>query len=284
MLRASLPARSSSFMDWQSAKLLAAAPIHQRETCIPQGKEERHMKLVGKAVLVTGASRGLGQALMGAFARRGARVVGVSRHAGEMEAAAAALRAEGLEAHALAYDIGDKEAIYPLAGAATALVGPLDVLVNNASTLGPTPLPLLLDTACEDLQRVLEVNVVGPFRLTKVVVGGMVVRGQGLVLNLTSDAAVSAYPRWGAYGVSKLALEHLGRIWAAELEGTGVRFLNVDPGEMDTRMYRDAVPGADYSQLARPEAVAARLVNLVEGQGETLPSGTRLEASKLEAA
>ncbi len=242
------------------------------------------MKLVGKAVLVTGASRGLGQALMGAFARRGARVVGVSRHAGEMEAAAAALRAEGLEAHALAYDIGDKEAIYPLAGAATALVGPLDVLVNNASTLGPTPLPLLLDTACEDLQRVLEVNVVGPFRLTKVVVGGMVVRGQGLVLNLTSDAAVSAYPRWGAYGVSKLALEHLGRIWAAELEGTGVRFLNVDPGEMDTRMYRDAVPGADYSQLARPEAVAARLVNLVEGQGETLPSGTRLEASKLEAA
>jgi NAD(P)-dependent dehydrogenase (short-subunit alcohol dehydrogenase family) len=242
------------------------------------------MKLMGKAVLVTGASRGLGQALMGAFARRGARVVGVSRHAEEMEAAAAALRAEGLEAHALAYDIGDKEAIYPLAGAATALVGPLDVLVNNASTLGPTPLPLLLDTPCEDLQRVLEVNVVGPFRLTKVVVGGMVVRGGGLVLNLTSDAAVSAYPRWGAYGVSKLALEHLGRIWAAELEGTGVRFLNVDPGEMDTRMYRDAVPGADYSLLARPEAVAARLVALVEGGAESLPSGTRLEAAKLEAA
>jgi NAD(P)-dependent dehydrogenase (short-subunit alcohol dehydrogenase family) len=242
------------------------------------------MKLMGKAVLVTGASRGLGQALMGAFARQGSRVVGVSRHAEEMEAAAAALRAEGLEAHALAYDIGDKEAIYPLAGAAPALVGPLDVLVNNASTLGPTPLPLLLDTPCEDLQRVLEVNVVGPFRLTKVVVGGMVVRGGGLVLNLTSDAAVSAYPRWGAYGVSKLALEHLGRIWAAELEGTGVRFLNVDPGEMDTRMYRDAVPGADYSQLARPEAVAGRLVALVEGGAESLPSGTRLEAAKLEAA
>lgn len=242
------------------------------------------MKLVGKAVLVTGASRGLGQALMGTFARRGARVVGVARHAGEMEAAAAALRAEGLEAHALAYDVGDKEAIYPLAGAATALVGPVDVLVNNASTLGPTPLPLLLDTACEDLQRVLEVNVVGPFRLTKAVAGSMVVRGHGLVLNVTSDAAVSAYPRWGAYGVSKAALEHLGRVWAAELEGTGVRFLNVDPGEMDTRMYRDAVPGADYSQLGRPEAVAARLVALVERQLEALASGTRLEAAKLEAA
>ncbi len=242
------------------------------------------MKLVGKAVLVTGASRGLGQALMGTFARRGARVVGVSRHAAEMEATAAALRAEGLEAHALAYDVGDKEAIYPLVGAATALVGPVDVLVNNASTLGPTPLPLLLDTACEDLQRVQEVNVVGPFRLTKAVAGSMVVRGGGLVLNITSDAAVSAYPRWGAYSVSKAALEHLGRIWAAELEGTGVRFLSVDPGEMDTRMYRDAVPGADYSQLGRPEAVAARLVALVERQLESLPSGTRLEAAKLEAA
>ncbi|MCY1019982.1 SDR family NAD(P)-dependent oxidoreductase [Pyxidicoccus sp. MSG2] len=242
------------------------------------------MKLVGKAVLVTGASRGLGQALMAAFARRGARVVGVARHAGEMEAAAAALRAEGLEVHALAHDMGDKEAIHPLVGAATALVGPIDVLVNNASTLGPTPLPLLLDTACEDLQRVLEVNVVGPFRLTKAVAGSMVVRGQGLVLNLTSDAAVSAYPRWGAYSVSKVALEHLGRIWAAELEGTGVGFLNVDPGEMDTRMYRDAVPDADYSKLSRPESVAARLVTLVEERAESLPSGTRLEAAKLEAA
>ncbi|WP_164015918.1 SDR family NAD(P)-dependent oxidoreductase [Pyxidicoccus trucidator] len=242
------------------------------------------MKLLGKAVLVTGASRGLGQALMATFARRGARVVGVARHAGEMEAAAAALRAEGLEAHALAYDVGDKEAIYPLVGAATALVGPIDVLVNNASTLGPTPLPLLLDTACEDLQRVLEVNVVGPFRLTKAVAGSMAVRGQGLVLSISSDAAVSAYPRWGAYSVSKAALEHLSRIWAAELEGTGVAFLNVDPGEMDTRMYRDAVPDADYSKLGRPEAVAARLVALVEGRVESLPSGTRLEASKLEAA
>jgi NAD(P)-dependent dehydrogenase (short-subunit alcohol dehydrogenase family) len=95
---------------------------------------------------------------------------------------------------------------------------------------------------------------------------------------------VSAYPRWGAYSVSKVALEHLGRIWAAELEGTGVGFLNVDPGEMDTRMYRDAVPDADYSKLNRPEVIAARLVALVQKRAESLPSGTRLEAAKLEAA
>jgi NAD(P)-dependent dehydrogenase (short-subunit alcohol dehydrogenase family) len=241
------------------------------------------MKLEGKAVLVTGASRGLGEALMKHLARKGARVVGVSRNAQEMEAVAAALRAQGHVAHALAYDVADKEAIYPLVGAASALVGPLDVLVHNASTLGPTPLPLLLDTPCEDLTHVLEVNLVGPFRLTKAVAGAMAMRGSGVVVHITSDAAVSAYPRWGAYSVSKVALEHLGRIWAAELEGTGVRFFNVDPGEMDTRMHRDAIPDADPATLARPEDVAARLVALLE-RAETVPSGTRLEAARLEAA
>jgi len=241
------------------------------------------MELENKAVLVTGASRGLGEALMKHFARRGARVVGVARGARELEAVVAALRAEGHAAHALAYDVGDKESIYPLVGAATALVGPLDVLVHNASTLGPTPLPLLLDTACEDLTRVLEVNLIGPFRLTKAVAGAMALRGGGVVLHVTSDVAVSACPRWGAYGVSKVALEHLGRIWAAELEGSGVRFLNVDPGEMDTQMHRDALPEADPATLARPEDIAARLVTLVE-RAEAVPSGSRVEASRLEVA
>jgi NAD(P)-dependent dehydrogenase (short-subunit alcohol dehydrogenase family) len=196
---------------------------------------------------------------------------------------AAALRAEGHVAHALAYDVGDKEAIYPLVGAASALVGPIDVLVHNASTLGPTPLPLLLDTACEDLSHVLEVNLVGPFRLTKAVVGAMAMRGSGVVVHISSDAAVSSYPRWGAYSVSKLALEHLGRIWSAELEGTGVRFFNVDPGEMDTKMHADAIPDADRSTLSRPDEVAARLTGLLE-RAENVPSGSRLEAARLEAA
>ncbi|QRN99073.1 SDR family oxidoreductase [Archangium violaceum] len=241
------------------------------------------MKLEGKAVLITGASRGLGEALMEALARKGARVVGVSRNAGELEAVVSRLRARGYEAHALAADMGDKEAIHPLAGAAAALVGPIDVLIHNASTLGPTPLPLLLDTACEDLGRVLEVNLVGPFRLTKTLAGSMVLRGEGVVVHLTSDAAVAAYPRWGAYGVSKAALEHLGRIWAAELEGTGVRFLNVDPGEMDTRMHRDAIPEADPSTLARPADVAARIVALVES-AQVHPSGARLEAARVQVS
>jgi NAD(P)-dependent dehydrogenase (short-subunit alcohol dehydrogenase family) len=239
------------------------------------------MDIKGKAVLLTGASRGLGQALMGVLARAGARVVGVARNADEIEQVAAALRSEGLDAHGIALDIGAKQDIYPIAGATAALVGPIDVLVHNASTLGPTPLRLLMDTDCEELGRILEVNLIGPFRLTKAIVGGMVVRGSGLVIQLSSDAATSAYPRWGAYGVSKAALDHLGRIWAAELEGTGVQFLNIDPGEMNTQMHREAIPDADVATLARPVDVAQRIAAIVAAS-HRIPSGTRLEAQRWE--
>src|SRR5690349_3775748 len=107
------------------------------------------MKLEGIAAIVTGASKGLGAALARALGRAGARVVLVARHAGPLEEVAAQIRAEGGEAHALAYDLGDKRAIHPLVGAAAALVGPIDLVIHNASTLGPTPLPLLADTECE---------------------------------------------------------------------------------------------------------------------------------------
>jgi NAD(P)-dependent dehydrogenase (short-subunit alcohol dehydrogenase family) len=136
------------------------------------------------------------------------------------------------------------------------------------------PLRLLLDTDCEDLERALAVNLVGPFRLTKALVGSMVLRGRGLIVNVTSDAAVEPYSRWGAYGASKAALDHLGRIWAAELEGSGVRILTVDPGEMNTRMHAEAMPEADPAQLADPAQVAERIVALVqEGQAA---SGARV--------
>ncbi|KAF0240051.1 MAG: short-chain [Planctomycetota bacterium] len=233
------------------------------------------MNLQGTAALVTGAGRGLGAALARELARQGARVVLVARSSTDLDRVAAEIRAEGGEAHPLPADIGDKDAIYPLAGAAAALVGPIDLLVHNASTLGPTPLPLLLDTACEDLSRVLEVNLVGPFRLTKALAGSMALRGRGLVLHISSDAATSAYPGWGAYSASKAALDHLARVWAAELEGTGVRFLGIDPGEMNTRMHADAMPDADPSLLADPADVAKRIVRCVENV-EEVPSGTRL--------
>ena len=229
----------------------------------------------GLAALITGGSRGLGRALGEALAARGARVVLVAREAGPLQEAVAAIRARGGEAHAVAADVGELDASYAIAGQAEALVGPIDLLVNAASTLGPVPLRLLLDTDCEDLSRALAVNVVGPFRLTKAVAGSMVLRGRGQVINVSSDAATQAYARWGAYGASKAALDHLTRIWAAELDGTGVRVLTVDPGEMDTRMHAEAMPDADRAGLAAPGAVAARLLALLAAD-PLPPSGPRL--------
>ena len=239
------------------------------------------MDLKGRGALVTGASRGLGAALAKELAKAGAKVALVARHKEALDEVVSGIREAGGVARGLCADVGDKEAIYRLAGAAAALVGPIDVLVHNASTLGPLPMPLLLDTECEDLERVLQVNLVGPFRLTKAVAGAMALRGGGVVLHLSSDAAVSAYPKWGAYSVSKAAQDHLARILAAELEGTGVRVLSVDPGDMDTQMHHDALPDADPSTLARPEEVAKRLVSLLQ-RAEQVPNGARLEAMKWE--
>jgi NAD(P)-dependent dehydrogenase (short-subunit alcohol dehydrogenase family) len=207
----------------------------------------------------------------------------VARDLGPLEEQVARIRGAGGEAHALVADQSDREAIYPLVGAATALVGPIDVLLLNASTLGPVPLRELVDTECEDFGRVLEVNLLGPFRLAKAVLGSMVVRGGGLVVGISSDAGVNAYPGWGAYGVSKAAFDHLLRSWAAELGESGIRFLSVDPGEMDTRMHAEAMPDADPAALARPADVALSIANLFESANPP-PSGTRLEASALERA
>ena len=236
------------------------------------------MKLQHTGVLVTGAGRGLGAALAKELASQGAHVVLVAREPLAVESVASEIRSAGGVAHALAADVADKEAVYAITGAAAALAGPIDVVVHNASTLGAAPLPLLLDTECEDLERVLEVNLVGPFRITKAVAGSMVLRGSGLVVNITSDASVNPYPGWGMYGVSKAALDHLGRIWAAELEGTGVRFLTVDPGEMNTQMHREAMPEADPATLADPADVARRIAAIIL-DAERIPSGSRMEAA-----
>jgi NAD(P)-dependent dehydrogenase (short-subunit alcohol dehydrogenase family) len=224
------------------------------------------MTIEGTTALVTGGSRGLGAALGELLAERGAKVVLVARGEAELARTVAAIRAKAKteHVHGLAFDVGSKEAAHRIAGAAQALVGPIDLLVQNASVLGPTPLRPLLDTECEDFAAVLETNLLGPFRLAKILGGAMALRGRGTIVHVSSDAAVSAYPGWGAYGVSKAALDHLAKSFGVELAAHGVRVLSVDPGEMDTAMHAAAVPDADPSALARPRDVAERLVRLLE--------------------
>ena len=237
------------------------------------------MEIRGSGALVTGGSRGLGESLAKTLAKRGAKVVLAARNENELARVAREIRDEGGEAHVIAGDVADKQFVHRLAGAAAALVGDLDIVIHNASALGPTPLRPLLDTDCEDFCAVLETNVVGPQRITRAVAGGMALRRKGVVVFVSSDAAVSAYPNWGAYGVSKAAQDHLARIFAAELEGSGARFFAVDPGEMDTKMHADAMPDANPATLAKTSDVAEILAQMIENESRA-PNGSRLEASK----
>jgi NAD(P)-dependent dehydrogenase (short-subunit alcohol dehydrogenase family) len=241
------------------------------------------MQLRDKTALITGASRGLGRALAELLAAQGCSVVLVARDPEAVETAAEAIRARGGRAFAIAADVADKNATYAITGQATALAGPIDILINNASTLGHTPLSLLIDSECEHLEHVLAVNVIGPFRLTKAVLGSMLLRDSGVILNISSDAGVEAYPSWGGYGASKAALDQLTRIWAAENAGSQVRVLSVDPGEMDTDLHALAMPDEDRSALAQPRDVAARIVAMLERPGRA-PNGARLIASHWSAS
>jgi NAD(P)-dependent dehydrogenase (short-subunit alcohol dehydrogenase family) len=169
--------------------------------------------------------------------------------------------------HGIVGDIARKEDIHPIALQIVAALGGLDVLVNNASSLGPMPLALLADTECEDFALALETNLLGPFRLTKTLLGALTAsarEGRGAaVVNVSSDAAINAYPGWGAYGASKAALRHMSAIWNEELVAEGVRFLSLDPGDMDTPLHALAVPDADPSPLKRPETAARELADAV---------------------
>jgi len=214
-------------------------------------------------VAVTGRTSGLGRALVGELWRRGARVAFVARSGERVQAVAR----EHPGTYGIVGDVARKEDIHPIALQIVENLGGLDVLVNNASSLGPVPLALLGDTACEDFEVALATNVLGPFRLTKALLGSLSASARGgrgaVVLNVSSDAAVTPYPRWGAYGASKAALGHMTRIWDEELAGAGVRCLTVDPGDMDTPLHAAAVPDADPATLEAPEVAARELAEAI---------------------
>ncbi len=205
-----------------------------------------------QTALITGASQGLGRAVARLLAERGYRLVLNARRPEPLQELAAELGAI-----AVAGDVSE------VAEEIVARAGRVDILINNASELGPLPMPRLEDYPWDALLHVLKVNAVAPLHLTQLVLPQMKERGAGLIVNITSDAASNAYPGWGGYGASKAALEHLSRTLAAELEGTGVRVLIIDPGDMGTQMHRDAINGGDVSHLPAPEAVAPGIVERI---------------------
>lgn len=217
----------------------------------------------GARVAITGGTSGLGLALVRELLGRRAQVAFVARTRDRVERVA---REYGL-AHGIVGDISVKEDIHPIAIQIVGELGGVDVLVNNASDLGPVPLRLLADTDCEDLERALATNVLGPFRLTKALLGALSAsareRRGAVVLNVSSDAATTAYPSWGAYGTSKAALRHLSQIWDAELATEGVHVLSIDPGDMDTPLHALAAPDADRTTLKRPEVAARELADAI---------------------
>jgi NAD(P)-dependent dehydrogenase (short-subunit alcohol dehydrogenase family) len=217
----------------------------------------------GLRAAITGGTSGLGLALVRELLARGADVAFVARGRDGIER----VERGHAGAHGIVGDISKKTDIHPIAIQVTGMLGGLDVLINNASALGPVPLAMLADTDCEELERALATNVLGPFRLTKALLGALASsarEGRGaVVLNISSDAAINAYPQWGAYGASKAALHHLSRIWNEELASQGIAFLSLDPGDMDTPLHAVAVPDADPTELKRPEIAAAELVDAI---------------------
>jgi NAD(P)-dependent dehydrogenase (short-subunit alcohol dehydrogenase family) len=232
-----------------------------------------------KVALITGASRGLGLEIARLFADRGMPLVLTARGAAALGAATDEL-GDRTEVAALPGDVADREHAEQLVRLGLERFGRIDVLVNNASSIGLSPMPILDVYPLDVLAEVFRVNVIAPLHLAQLVLPQMRERGHGLIVNVTSDAAVNGYPTWGGYGASKAALEQVSRVFAAELDGSGIRVYAVDPGDMNTQLHREAEPGVDLSHLPGPEVPAPAFLRLVEE--ESAPFG-RFEALHLVA-
>lgn len=219
----------------------------------------------GHVALLTGASKGLGGALAVELASRGLKLILTARGEDALQRVARELSVS-TEVVALPGDVAELEHAHALIAAAERF-GRLDLLVNNASTLGRSPMPALAQLSPAVFDRIFKTNVFAPLHLIQH--GFELLRAsRGTIVNVSSDAGVNAYPGWGGYGASKAALEHVSRTLAAEIEGTGVTVMVVDPGDMNTEMHRDAEPGVDLSGLPSPEAIAPALLQAIASPRE----------------
>jgi NAD(P)-dependent dehydrogenase (short-subunit alcohol dehydrogenase family) len=223
---------------------------------------------MAKVALITGASRGLGWELAAELGRRGWALILDARGREALAAAARGLPATGTVS-AIPGDVADPRHRKELMAAVEAQ-GRLDVLVNNASVLGPSPLPPLADYPMEALAQVYAVNVLAPVALVQLALPWLR-RSAGRIVNITSDAATEAYPGWGGYGSSKAALEQVSAVLAVEEKG--VRVFWVDPGDMNTQMQQEAFPGEDVSDRPPPAASVPGIIEIILGD---LPSGRYL--------
>jgi NAD(P)-dependent dehydrogenase (short-subunit alcohol dehydrogenase family) len=226
--------------------------------------------------VVTGGSQGLGEVLVRALADRGWDVVTDARRADRLQEAAARLGSAAGRVHGVVGDVTEAAHRRHLAAVAAEL-GPVALVVNNASTLGASPLPTVDDLDPTVLRRIYEVNVIAPVALYQALRAQLA--PHATILNVTSDAGAEAYEGWGGYGSSKAALEHLGRVLAAE--HPELRVLSVDPGDLRTEMHQDAFPGEDISDRPEPVSALPGFLALIDG---AQPSGRYAAANLLPMA
>lgn len=233
-----------------------------------------------KTIVITGGSKGLGKALAHAFLKKGNHVAVCARGEEELERLRQETQTFSGELLAVAADVSIEKDVERFISMTEQRFSRIDVLINNAAILGPSPMPLLLDYPNRDFLHVLKVNILNPFLVTKRVLPGMLVQGSGSIINITSEAGGTGYAGWGAYGISKFGIEGLTETWADELAETAIRVNMVDPGSMDTEMHHLAVPERDY-ELPKPEEVLDVFLYLASDDS-LLVTGRRFEAQQFD--
>jgi NAD(P)-dependent dehydrogenase (short-subunit alcohol dehydrogenase family) len=233
-----------------------------------------------KVAMITGASKGLGKALTLYFAKEGYNSAICARNETGLNKVKKEAEQLGAQVLAVSADMSKAKDVERFVALSEEYYGQIDVLINNASILGPSPMPFLLDYPEQDFEEVLRVNTIGPFLVTRRVLPVMLQKQEGSIINITSEAGATGYAGWGAYGISKFALEGLTETWADEVGESGVRVNMVDPGEMDTEMHDLAVPDCDY-ELAKPEDVVPVFGYLASNASKGV-NGQRFQAQEFQ--